>query len=191
MVFPHQSCEALLDIDTLLSVLYPLEIGIQPDAKKTSTIVTWLKKGITGRYDKVLTIPMPPKHQECEYAVPFDRAVNALQAFRDLIHEHFFIFTLPVEIRTVARDSNMLSPSFETDVCYIGAYTAILAGKLFSWFVPLMKSFGGRPHWGKHFSLTQEEASRMYPRFHDFKRIRKEFDPDGLFLNDSLRALFA
>ncbi|GAC1522088.1 MAG: hypothetical protein NVS3B14_23100 [Ktedonobacteraceae bacterium] len=30
----------------------------------------------------------------------------------------------------------------------------------------------------------------LYPRWHDFRRVRAALDPNGMFLNDYLRALF-
>jgi alditol oxidase len=54
-----------------------------------------------------------------------------------------------------------------------------------------MKELGGRPHWGKHFTLTPEELTRMYgSNYETFKRIRMELDPTGLFENTLIRNLF-
>jgi FAD/FMN-containing dehydrogenase len=50
---------------------------------------------------------------------------------------------------------------------------------------------GGRPHWGKHFSLTRAEAEKMYPdSFDKFREIRKQLDPKGVFGNTLIRDLF-
>ena len=54
-----------------------------------------------------------------------------------------------------------------------------------------MRALGGRPHWGKHFSLTREDLERMYPQtFDTFVQTRRQFDPNGVFLNSLLTALF-
>ena len=56
---------------------------------------------------------------------------------------------------------------------------------------PIFKFFGGRTHWGKHFTLTRREVQEMYPDTYDtFARIRKELDPKGVFGNTLLRELF-
>ena len=56
----------------------------------------------------------------------------------------------------------------------------------------MMKDFGGRPHWGKHFTLTRKEIRDMYPdSFDKFNEIRKELDPKGVFVNSLIRQLFA
>jgi FAD/FMN-containing dehydrogenase len=54
----------------------------------------------------------------------------------------------------------------------------------------IFKRFQGRPHWGKMHTQTAEDLAVLYPRWHDFKRIRASLDPQGLFLNDYLRQLF-
>jgi len=51
---------------------------------------------------------------------------------------------------------------------------------------PLQKSLGGKPHWGKCYSITRIEAEEMYPEYQKFREIRKELDPDGVFSNEFL-----
>jgi FAD/FMN-containing dehydrogenase len=81
-------------------------------------------------------------------------------------------------------------------VCYIGVNTKARnedpsANELFARFEPLMKQFDGRPHWGKHFTLTPDDLTRMYgSAYETFKKIRKELDPAGVFENTLIRNLF-
>ena len=49
-----------------------------------------------------------------------------------------------------------------------------------------MRSFGGRPHWGKMHSQTAETLRGLYPRFDDFLRVRDELDPERRFANPYL-----
>ena len=57
----------------------------------------------------------------------------------------------------------------------------------FEW---LMKEMGGRPHWAKNFAtVTREEIHNMYPEMDDWIRVRKEVDPDGMFVGDWHRRL--
>jgi FAD/FMN-containing dehydrogenase len=76
-------------------------------------------------------------------------------------------------------------------VCYIGAATQPNANEVFERFEPIMKGFGGRPHWGKCFTLTRGELEAMYPNTYDtFRKIRKDLDPQGVFSNEFVRQLF-
>jgi FAD/FMN-containing dehydrogenase len=145
----------------------------------------------TGNYVQVLTVPLlEVPHRECEYAVPVENAIDALRGFKRGLDEGGLGLKLPVEVRFVARDDNLLSTARGRDVCYIGASTQANAPEVFEVFEPLMKRLGGRPHWGKWFSLTQEGARAMYPdSFDTFRKIRMDLDPKGVFANELLRSL--
>ncbi len=145
-----------------------------------------------ARSDRALTVPMPPIHQEMEYAVPVERTVEALECTRELFEKRHYYANMPVEVRFVAADQNMLSPSYGRDVCYIGAYTNSpkFSHDYFDGFEIEMKKMGGRPHWGKCHRLTAAEARGLYPLFDRFKEIRRELDPNGVFANEWTRTLF-
>ncbi|HMG97439.1 MAG TPA: D-arabinono-1,4-lactone oxidase, partial [Gaiellales bacterium] len=55
----------------------------------------------------------------------------------------------------------------------------------------LLGGFGARVHWGKLHFLTPEQLAERYPVSERFIAIRRELDPEGIFLNDHLRPLFA
>ena len=38
--------------------------------------------------------------------------------------------------------------------------------------------------------MKKEKFEAAYPHFEDFLAVRKEFDPDGMFLNDHLKEIF-
>ena len=146
----------------------------------------------TGRYDRELTLPLLPVfHREFEYAFPTENAAPVLKALKAVFEEHDIAITLPVEVRWVARDNTLLSPCHGRDVCYIGVSSQPNANEVNARVEPIFKFYGGRPHWGKHFSLTRREVQEMYPDTYDtFARIRKELDPNGVFGNTLLRELF-
>jgi FAD/FMN-containing dehydrogenase len=49
-----------------------------------------------------------------------------------------------------------------------------------------MKSFDGRPHWGKMHFRDAASLAATYPRFGDFTAVRDRLDPDRLFANSYL-----
>ena len=152
----------------------------------------WRVLSWSGGYEDVLTIPLlPVYHQECEYAIPAENAAEALRALRVVLDEADMHLLLPVEVRYVAKDDSLLSPSREGDVCYIGASTMENALEVFNRFEPMMRKLGGRPHWGKHFNLNRDDVRELYPEtFDTFVNIRREWDPERVFLNSFLRNLF-
>jgi len=145
-----------------------------------------------GPYSQVLTIPLLPVfHRECEYAIPAARTVEAIRAMREVVEEGDMSLLLPVEVRFVAKDDILLSPCHDGPMSYIGASTIVNSTEVFERFEPLMKSLGGRPHWGKNYTITREEARQMYPStYKRFCDVRDAFDPDRVFANSLLTDLF-
>lgn len=143
-------------------------------------------------YEDVLTIPLLPiLHRECEYAVPVAQTQEALLGMRRVFDEGDISLRLPVEVRFLAADSTLLSPSRARDVAYIGASTLENATEVFERFEPLMKDLDGRPHWGKNFTLTRSEVRQMYGAgYKRFCDIRASLDPNGIFTNSFLSGFF-
>ena len=164
-------------------------IDVVDDINRFMARVGWVREELVAPYNYVLNIPMPPEHQECEYAVPVERAAEALRLTRRIIEENGYHVNFPVEVRFVAADEAMLSPAYGRDACYIGAYTfgEEFARPFFDEFEREMKRIGGRPHWGKHFTLSSEEARELYPMYHHFNEIRQELDPKGTLANEVIQ----
>lgn len=52
-------------------------------------------------------------------------------------------------------------------------------------FEYLMKALGGRPHWAKNFEVGAKEIESMYgDRLEEWKRIRENVDPEGMFVGE-------
>ncbi|TVY35072.1 putative D-arabinono-1,4-lactone oxidase [Lachnellula subtilissima] len=52
-------------------------------------------------------------------------------------------------------------------------------------FEYLMKELGGRPHWAKNFEVGAKEIESMYgDRLVEWKRIRENVDPEGMFVGE-------
>jgi FAD/FMN-containing dehydrogenase len=148
---------------------------------------------VVSPYDEALTIPLLPVfHRECEYAFPVEKTVQALKAMREIFDEGDLELSLPAEVRFVAQDDLLLSPCNGRPVCYLGASTLLNATEVYERFEPLMKSLGGRPHWGKNFTLTQKEVAQdLYPATYEtFRQVRDQYDPKRVFANSMLKELF-
>ena len=130
---------------------------------------------------------------ELEYFVPLEHGPEAMRAMRKLMLASLPISVFPLEIRTVGPDNAYLSPNYGTATAVIS-----VSGQPGTDYWPylravdaLLAQFDARVHWGKLHFLTPERLHALYPRAADFIAIRRELDPQGMFLNAHLRELFA
>ncbi|TMC90891.1 MAG: FAD-binding oxidoreductase, partial [Chloroflexi bacterium] len=111
---------------------------------------------------------------------------------RECIEKYQFRVHFPVECRFVQADDIWLSPAYQRDSAYVAVhmYRGMPYRSYFQYVEEIFKRYQGRPHWGKMHTRTAAELSALYPSWHDFQRIRATLDPQGMFLNGYLRALF-
>jgi FAD/FMN-containing dehydrogenase len=130
---------------------------------------------------------------ELEYFVPLERGREAVEAMRELMLASQPEAVFPLEVRTTAADEAYLSSNHGRPSAVIS-----VSGKPGDDYWPYLRSvdrllgeFGARVHWGKLHFLTAAQLAERYPESPRFVAIRREFDPEGVFLNDHLRPLFA
>jgi FAD/FMN-containing dehydrogenase len=127
---------------------------------------------------------------ELEYFVPYDAGLAAAAAVRQVMGRHPEQ-RFPMEVRTIARESGLLSPQFGRDSVSIS-----VSGVPGTDYWPFLRAvdtalreFVARPHWGKLHLLDRSRLREVYPAFDEFVAVRRRLDPDGRFLNDHLGAL--
>lgn len=130
------------------------------------------------------------RFNEMEYAVPVERGIECFEALRAALLEHFPKLPWPVEYRIVAGDGGWLSPTAGREVAAISVHQDARrdARELFAVAEPIFRAHGGRPHWGKCQTLDGEALRALYPRLADFHALRREFDPDDVYLGAWLEA---
>ncbi|MBW2527100.1 MAG: FAD-binding protein [Deltaproteobacteria bacterium] len=133
-----------------------------------------------------------PRHQETEYAIPVERAAEAIERTRRMVEAASYRVNFPMEVRFVAADDVPMSPAYGRDSCYLGAYVSSLewAPRYFAEFEELMLDYDGRPHWGKTFHRTAAQLRALYPQYDDFAALRHRVDPDGIFRNRFVDRVF-
>ena len=132
------------------------------------------------------------RFNEMEYHLPRENCLQALREIRDALeaqhHEVFF----PIEVRFIKGDDLWLSPFYQRDTCSIAVHRTFDEDfqPYFATIEPIMRRHGGRPHWGKLNTLGAQDFRQLYPRWDDFVALRREYDPEGRFLNPYLASLF-
>ena len=166
---------------------------------KVMDITTDPPRSVQGPFQKiayssdVYPIEYVPNFHELEYAVPLAHGKEALCAVRDLMLTKHTDCIYPIEYRFTAGDPGWMSWFHEQDSVTV----SVSGGPGIDYWDYLrdvdviLRGFGSRPHWGKLHFLNQSDVTALYPRADDFRRLRRELDPQGVFLNDHLRLLFA
>ncbi|WPR74514.1 D-arabinono-1,4-lactone oxidase [Algoriphagus sp. NG3] len=129
------------------------------------------------------------KFEEMEYLLPFEAGPACFREIRKrIIDKHRHYVGWRVLYRTIAADDVYLSPSFSRDSVSMSILQNVDLEyqSYFDDLEPIFRAHGGRPHWGKKHSLTAEEIRDMYPKWDDFMKLRRQLDPDNIFLNDYL-----
>ena len=132
------------------------------------------------------------RFMEMEYNLPVGKFEEVFEELKASIKKHDFQTLFPIEIRFVKGDELWLSPAHKRDSVYFAIHSYIQQDfkPYFDEMQRIFKRHGGRPHWGKWHSLTHDDLESVYPKWHDFIKLRSEFDPHGVWLNDHLRSLF-
>ncbi|MGW1518368.1 D-arabinono-1,4-lactone oxidase [Streptomyces sp. NPDC002287] len=138
---------------------------------------------------KVFTSPRRVRFVEMEYALPRERAVEALRELKALVDRSRLRISFPVEVRTAPADDIPLSTASGRDTAYIAVhmYRGTPYQGYFTAAERLFTAHGGRPHWGKVHTRDAEYLAAAYPRFGEFTALRDRVDPDRVFGNDYLR----
>ena len=125
------------------------------------------------------------KFTEMEYAIPIEHAREAVERVLEIASRPEMRCVFPIEVRFVAADDALLSPSHERDSCYIAVHQdrELDWRRYFREVETVLASYGGRPHWGKRHERTAAELGGLYPRWAAFAKARARFDPDGRFAN--------
>jgi FAD-linked oxidoreductase len=136
--------------------------------------------------------PRLVRFQEMEYNIPIEHLQTVLTEIRACIDDNSFRVHFPVECRFVQADDIWLSPAYQRASAYIAVhmYKGMAYQAYFDQIEAIFRRYQGRPHWGKMHTQDATSLSTLYPRWHDFRRVRATLDPQGLFLNHYLRQLF-
>lgn len=163
--------------------------GEEPDLTPSGE----LKRDITGPNYEIIPNDRALKFEEMEYMLPLDTSLEAFRQVRERIREHHRAKVgWRVLVRTIAPDLAMLSTAQHRATMTIALLqnNTLPFQDYFDDIEPLFQTHGGRPHWGKKHTMQADRLSRLYPEWDHFQEIRREMDPEGLFMNDHLHDLF-
>jgi L-gulono-1,4-lactone dehydrogenase len=123
---------------------------------------------------------------EMEYGVPREHGPEAVRRVIEWVRRNRYPVFFPIEMRVVAGDDALLSPSHERDTAYIAVhqYRGMEWRPYFEAVEGIMDDYVGRPHWGKRHFLTAATLAPRYPAWDRFQTARDQLDPKRVFANE-------
>lgn len=148
-------------------------------------------RSYTASWNQTFISPRRVKFTEMEYALPLENFAAAFAELRRYFTTRPAPVVFPLEVRTTAGDDTWLGTASGRNSVYIAVHRYIRdrVPQYFPEMESILRSHGGRPHWGKQHTLRAPDLAQLYPRFQDFRAVRQQVDPQGLFVNDYLREL--
>jgi L-gulono-1,4-lactone dehydrogenase len=140
---------------------------------------------LTNRSDRILVSTRLVRFVEMEYAIPRDRARDAVRGVQGVIERNDLKIGFPIEVRFTAPDDIPLSTAHGRNTCYVAVHVprGVDFEPYFRGVEGLMNELEGRPHWGKMHYQTAETLAPRYPEWDRFQAVRRKLDPDGRFAN--------
>ncbi len=141
---------------------------------------------------EVFVTPRRVRFNEMEYALPFAAGAEAIREIRAMIEAKGWSISFPIEVRCAAADDVPLSTATGRETMYIAVHRFAKEdfAEYFRVIETILRSHGGRPHWGKIHTLAAAELRGLYPRFDDFCALRARLDPEAMFGNRYTDSLF-
>lgn len=138
---------------------------------------------------KVFTSPRRVVFREMEYALPREVGLDALRDVRRLIDASDWRISFPVEVRQTPADDLTLGTSSGRESIYLAFHVNRRTdhSAYFGAVEEILRSYDGRPHWGKVHTRTASDLAPVYPRWQEFLDLRDRLDPDRVFANSYLR----
>jgi xylitol oxidase len=133
--------------------------------------------------------PSSGEELQSEYLLPRPYALDALRSL-DAIRDVVAPVLQVCEVRTIAADSQWLSPAYGRDsvafhFTWVADTEAVLP--VVRRVEAALNPYGARPHWGKVFAVPADVVRGRYPRLADFAALATFLDPSSKFTNAFVR----
>lgn len=141
---------------------------------------------------QVFPTPRGVRFNETEYFIKLSDFEACITEINNILLANNKNSHFPIEVRTHKGETGILSPTQGEDCAVLSfhVYKGMDCEPLFDWVYDYMKQWQGRPHWGKVNKLSATELRELYPQMERFLEIRRQYDPDNVFMNTWLEQKF-
>ncbi|KAI8922565.1 FAD binding domain-containing protein [Powellomyces hirtus] len=155
-------------------------------------------RDLTGYQEQILTKGIPVPQVNCEIAVPISQWRGATLALREWAMNNKGRLHYPFIYRATGKSQAWLNPGYTEAVVYIGLLVYLAPDgtirpdglDTMREVQAILATFGGLPHWGKHFVPELYDFSRAFPKWTEFENLRASLDPNNRFLSPWLASVF-
>ncbi len=129
--------------------------------------------------------PIPPVHDEAEWAFDRAHAKALLREYRRLLPDGGHSYNFIQELRFSKADDLWLSPAYQRDTIWLSLYNIDRRNwpRQLAKFEAFAREHGGRPHWGKEATVDRAYLRRQYPKLDAFAALTARHDPERKFRN--------
>jgi len=138
-------------------------------------------------FDRERCFPM----DDLEFGISYEDTRMCALELRDYFDRVRRYPMLGVRLRAQSPDEFWLSAAYRRQVCWIEMFNARGNLDFRCDMHALLAQFHYRPHWGKDLWMDPGYFAQVYPEWNRFQRLRREFDPHDLFVNEYLTPCFA
>ncbi|MFC4225018.1 D-arabinono-1,4-lactone oxidase [Lysinibacter cavernae] len=183
-----------VDDELMANGLYRAVCGIGKALPSTTPPVSRFIQRLTGNRSfsdyshRVFVTDRSVRFREMEYALPLDQVVPAVREIMTLIERKGWRVSFPIEVRSAAADGVWMSTANERLSGYIAVHRYWRENHVeyFEAVERILRSYGGRPHWGKMHQLSANDVAELYPHLPRFLAARDRLDPARVFANPYL-----
>ncbi|RKP57915.1 D-arabinono-1,4-lactone oxidase [Pararobbsia silviterrae] len=129
---------------------------------------------------------------ELEYMIGSSDAREAVEVIREMMLHRYTDEISPFQVRWQKADDAFISPQSQRDSTSLS-----VSGEIGRDYWPFLRAvdaalaaFAPRPHWGKINFMDRARTDAVYPLLDRFVEVRRNMDPQGLFLNPYLAPIF-
>lgn len=141
---------------------------------------------------EVFPSPRNVKFVETEFAIPLQQFTACMEEVDAMFKRKQFDVHFPIECRTTAGETGYLSPTQGNASAFVAfhMYKGMDESGYFNWVYETMRKYNGRPHWGKMNRYEKSNIDTFYPNAEKFNTIRREHDPQNIFLTTYFKRIF-
>eukprot|EP01084_Bolivina_argentea_P169537 293891_1 len=181
-------------------IVYPISCLLPDCAEWAHEFETNIE--VSGHEDRIYAAKsalrtIQPMYVGFMYAIPFEYCKDAMYDIQQLLNDYWPAVATVIPLLQ-SDDYGYLSYGYDTSVCMIEFYPKMCDGNRLKpakeFEKRILSKYNGVEHWAKRYLFVNKSVNntlhKFYSKYDEFQLIRKQFDPNNIFMNDYLGKYF-